>query len=101
MSDDKKDADEKPETPNVLDPVEGEAAAPKKKKSSGGKLLVLLVGIVIVAFVIVLAGTEYFEKRGSESAGTRLCGEGFAERAEAARSQRGGDEHALSHGVSK
>ncbi len=70
MSDDKKDADGQPETPNVLDPVEQKPEAPKRKKSSGGKLLLLLVGIVVVAFVIVLAGTEYFAKRGSETAGS-------------------------------
>ena len=69
MSEDKKDPDSSSETPNVLDPVEPEKDTPEPKKSSGGKLLLLLVGIVIVAFVLVLAGTEYFAKRGSGTAG--------------------------------
>ena len=38
----------------------------KPKRKSGGKLLMLLVGIVVVAFVIVLAGSEYFSKRGAD-----------------------------------
>jgi len=67
MADDKKDPKSQPEMPNVLDPVTPEKPAPKPKKSSGGKLLALLIGIVVVAFVIVLAGTEYFEKRGGDA----------------------------------
>jgi len=67
MADDKKDPKSQPELPNVLDPVTPEKPAPKPKKSSGGKLLALLIGIVVVAFVIVLAGTEYFEKRGGDA----------------------------------
>lgn len=67
MADDKKDPESPLEMPNVLDPIEPEAAAPKPKKSSGGKLLALLIGVVVVSFVIVLAGTEYFTKRGSET----------------------------------
>jgi cytochrome oxidase Cu insertion factor (SCO1/SenC/PrrC family) len=70
MADDKKAPDSAPEMPNVLDPVEPEKVTPKAGKASGGKLLLLLVGIVVVAFVIVLVGTEYFAKRGGETAGS-------------------------------
>ncbi|MBO6518463.1 MAG: SCO family protein [Rhodospirillales bacterium] len=70
MADDKKEPESQPETPNVLDPVDSAPDEPKAKKSSGGKLLLLLVGIVVVAFVIVLAGTEYFANRGSDSVAT-------------------------------
>jgi protein SCO1/2 len=67
MADDKKDPESPPEMPNVLDPIEPGEAAPAPKKSSGGKLLLLLIGIVVVTFAIVLGGTEYFAKRGSET----------------------------------
>ena len=38
--------------------------APEKKRRSGFKLLGFLVGIVVLAFIIALAGFEYFGKSG-------------------------------------
>lgn len=70
MADDKKQPESQPDTPNVLDPVDPAPEEPKAKKASGGKLLLLLIGIVVVAFVIVLAGTEYFANRGSDGVAT-------------------------------
>jgi len=48
--------------------------APKvsKKHKSGAKLLVLLVGVVVIAFVISLAGSEYFAKSGASGTQTAL-----------------------------
>ena len=46
------------------------AALPAPKAKSGGKLLIVLVSVVVLAFVIVLAGSEYFAKRGAEDTST-------------------------------
>ncbi len=64
---DTKNSNAKPE-PNTDNPLDGTPApaAPAPKRKSGGKLLALLVGVVVVAFVIVLAGSEYFAKRGAD-----------------------------------
>lgn len=46
------------------------STAPASKSKSGGKLLILLVSVVILAFVIVLAGSEYFAKRDADGTAT-------------------------------
>ncbi len=74
MADDKSDSKTsktkpEPKADNLLDAAP-ETAAPAPKRKSGGKLLGLLVGVVVVAFVIVLAGSEYFAKRDADGTTT-------------------------------
>lgn len=74
MADDKTDnknsnVEPEPKADNLLDGAPA-PAAPAPKRKSGGKLLISLVGIVVVAFVIVLAGSEYFAKRGGDGTAT-------------------------------
>lgn len=74
MADDKSDTNNsntKPEAKadSLLDNAPA-PAAPAPKRKSGGKLLGLLVGVVVIAFVIVLAGSEYFSNRGADGTTT-------------------------------
>lgn len=71
MADKKKTPDQSPVAPTVEPKEQPDKVAAKPGKSSGSKLLLLLIGIVIVAFVIVVAGSEYFAKRGSSADGTK------------------------------
>lgn len=71
MADKKKNPDQSPVAPTVEPKEQPDKVAAKPGKSSGSKLLLLLIGIVIVAFVIVVAGSEYFAKRGSSADGTK------------------------------
>lgn len=54
--------------------VNGESSAQPPKRKSGAKLLLLLVGIVVLAFVIAVAGYDYFAGTSKKSTGTASSG---------------------------
>lgn len=54
------DKQPKPEADKAAD--KGKAAKKAPKRKSGGRLLLLLVAIVVLAFVIAVAGYDYFAK---------------------------------------
>lgn len=70
----------KPQEPSPLaSPDAGDAPAKPKsspKGSSGKKLLFMLVGIAVVAFVIALAGSEYFASRSVKTSDTGMPTDG-------------------------
>ena len=74
MADKKKSGDsESPKTAAETEQAaetRAEQLKPKQGRKSGGKLLVLLVGVVVIAFIIAIAGFDYFSKHSPATDGT-------------------------------